>query len=96
MINRSWKGTPNEASAPLDKGIPIEGPSNVAEIGEEVPLRVVAAPVLPLRPVDTEPSRKRLPDQVLLSTYVPPHERIHPPTGMVAPNLEGAREIIHR
>ena len=27
--------------------------------------------------------------------YVPPHERIHPPTGLVASNLEGAREIIH-
>ena len=33
---------------------------------------------------------------MLLSTYVPPHERIAPPTGMVAPDLEGAREIIHR
>ena len=32
----------------------------------------------------------------MLSTYVPSHERIHPSMGMVAPNLEGAREIIHR
>ena len=75
------EGTPNKASAPLDEGIPVG---------------VAAAPVLPLRPVDTEPRRKRLLDQVLLSTYVPLHERIHPPTGMIAPNLEGAREIIHR
>ena len=35
-------------------------------------------------------SRKRLPDQVLLSTYVPPQERVHPPTGMVAPDPKGA------
>ena len=28
--------------------------------------------------------------------YVPPHERIHPSMGMVAPDLEGAWEIIHR
>ena len=45
------------------------------------------------RPVDTAPSRKRLPDRVLLSLYVPPHERIHPPTGMVAPELEGRSSI---
>ena len=30
-----------------------------------------------------------------MSTYVSPHEKIHPPAGMVTPDLEGAREIIH-
>ena len=81
--------------APLEEAIPIEGPSNVDEIGEEALFGVAVAPMLQIRPEDTEPSRKRLPDMVLLSTYVPPHERIHPPMGMVAPDLEGAREIIH-
>ena len=33
---------------------------------------------------------------MLLSTYVPPYERVHPPTGMVALDLEGAKEINHR
>ena len=51
--------------------------------------------MLPPKPVDTEPSRKRLPDRLLLSTYVSPQERIHPSTSMVAPDLEGALEIIH-
>ena len=52
--------------------------------------------ILPPRPTDTKSSRKRPFEQVMLSTYFPPHERIHPPMGMVALNLEGAQEIIHR
>ena len=95
MISQSWKVSPNEAGAPLEEGIPTGGPSNVDEIGEEDPLGVATTSMLHLRPADTEPSRKRLPEWVLLSTYVPPHERIHPPTGMVALDLEGAMEIIH-
>ena len=72
------------------------GPSNVDEIGEGAPSRVAAAPMLWPNPADTESSRKRLPDRVLLSMYISSQERIHPPTGMVAPTSEGAREIIHR
>ena len=44
---------------------------NVDEIREKAPLGVAAASMLPPRPVDTEPSRKRLPNRLLLSTYVP-------------------------
>ena len=90
------EGTPTEVSAPQEEGIPVGGPSNVDEIGEEAPLGVVATPMLPPKLVDTEPSRKRLLDRVLLSTYVQPQERIHPPMGMVAPDLKGAWEIIYR
>ena len=89
------EGAPNEVGAPLEEAISIGGPSNVDEIGEEAPLGVAVAPMLQPRPEDTDPSRKRLPDWVLPSTYVALHERIHPPMGMVAPDLEGAREIIH-
>ena len=60
------------------------------EIGEEAPLGVAATSMLPPRPADTDPNRKSLLYRVLLSKYVPPQERIHPPTGMVAPNPEGA------
>ena len=66
------EGAPNEAGTPLDKEIPAGMPSNVDEIGEEAPSRVAAAPMLPPMPVDTEPSRKRLPDRVLLSMYLFP------------------------
>ena len=89
------EGVPNEASASLEEGILIGGPPNVNKIGEKVPSGVTATPVLPPRSTDTEPSIKRLFDQLLLNTYVPSYGRIHPPTGMVAPNLEGALEIIH-
>ena len=72
------------------RGSRFWGPSNVEEIGEEPPLGVAVVLMLPPRLADTEPSKKRLHEQVLLSTYVPPQERVHPPTGMVAPDPEGA------
>ena len=61
------EGTPNVVGAPLEKGIPVGGPSNVDKIGEGSPSRVVAASILSPRPVDTIFSRRRPPDQVLLS-----------------------------
>ena len=90
------ESTPNEAGASLEKEILTRGPPNVDEIGERAPSRVDAAPMLLPRPVDTELNRNRLPDRLLLSTYVPLQERIHPPMGMVALDPEGALEIIHR
>ena len=52
--------------------------------------------MIPPRPENTEPCRKRLPDRLLMSKYVPREERIHPLMGMVAPDPEGALEIIYR
>ena len=89
------EATPSEAGAPLKEGILVRGPSNVDEIGEGSPSGVTATPILSPKFADTVFSRRRLPDQVLRSTYVPSQERIHPPAGMVAHDLEGAREIIH-
>ena len=88
------EGAPNEAGAPLEEGILIGGPSNVNKIREGTPSGVAEALILSPKPTDTESSRKRPPDQVLLSTYVPLQERIHPLVGMVALDLESAREII--
>ena len=90
------EGAPNEAGASLEEGIPIEGPSNVDEIREETSSGVDVALILLPRPVDTEPSRKRPLDRLLLSKYIPPQERVHPLTGMVALDLEGSLETIHR
>ena len=89
------EGALNEASASLEEGILVGGPPNVDEIREKAPSGVPTALMLPPRLVDTEPIRKRLLDRLLLSMYVPPQERIYPPTGMVAPDPEGALEIIH-
>ena len=66
------EGAPSEAGAPLEEGILVGGPFNVNEIGQGAPSGVAAPLVLPPRPIDTESSRKRLPDRVLLSTYIPP------------------------
>ena len=66
------EGAPNEVGASLEEGIPAGGPLNVDKIGENGPSRVATAPMLPPKPADTKPSRKRLLDRLLLSTYVPP------------------------
>ena len=89
------EGAPKKDSAPQEEEIPTGGPS-VDEIGEGSSSGVVVALIPPPKPANTIPSRRRMSEQVLLSTYVPPHERIPPPTGMVALDLEGAQEIIHR
>ena len=69
------EGAPRETGAPLKEGIPTRGPSNVDEIGEGSPLGVVVAPIRPPKPVRTVSSKRTPPDHVLLSMYVPPHER---------------------
>ena len=84
------EGDPNEVGASLEEGIPVEGPPYVDEIGEKALSGVAVASMLPPRPVDTVPRRKRLFDRLLLSMYVPLQERIHPSTGMVAVDLEDA------
>ena len=88
------EGAPSGVGVPLEEGIPIGCPS-VDEIGEGSTLGVAAAPLLPPRPANTVLRRRRPPDQFLLSTYIPPYERIHLPADMGALDLEGAREIIH-
>ena len=89
------EGVPNEAGASLKEGIPIGGHLNVDKIRENAPSGAIAPMMLPPKPADIEPSRKRLVNQLLLSTFVSPQERIHPLTGMVAHDPEGALEIIH-
>ena len=91
---RALEGTPNEANATLE-GVPVVSPSNVDGIGDEVPIGVSDASVLQPRSTSAGSSKKRSPGQLSLSTYVPPYERIHPPTRMVVANLEGTWEIIH-
>ena len=90
------KDCPNEVGASLKKGVPVVSSLNIEEVRERAPSGVVTAPVLPPKPASTELNKKWLPDRVLLSTYVPPLERIHPSMGMVAPNPEGVLEIVHR
>ena len=68
---------------------------NVEEVGAGTPSGVVTALVPPPKPTGTGPSNKQLPDRVLLSTYVPPLERVHPSMGMVPSDPKGVLEIVH-
>ena len=87
---------PVEANIPLEEEVPIVNPPSVEEVGMGAPSGVVIAPAPPPKPPKAKPSKKRLPNQVLVSMYVPPLERIHPSTDMVAPNLEDVLKIVRR
>ena len=68
----------NEANTPLDEGVLDASPPNVEVVGMGAPSGVVTALAPPLKSTSTGPSKKRLPYRVLVSTYVPPLERVHP------------------
>ena len=80
------EGSPNEAGATLEEGVLITGPSDVYEIRDEALPGLADAPVCPPKSTGVGSSRKRMPDRLLLSTYVSSLERIHPSKGMVAPD----------
>ena len=85
----------NEANTPLEEGVVVASPPSVEEVGMGAPLRVATAPVPSPKPTGASPSKKRLPDQVLVSMYVPPLEKVHSLTDMVAPDLEDMLKIVH-
>ena len=86
----------NEANIPLEGEVSAVSPPSVEEVGMGVPSRVVIPPASQPRPTSVGPSKKRLPDRVLVSMYVPPLERVHPSIDMVAPDLYDVLKIVHR
>ena len=95
--DRASHDQPSLAGASLEEGISVVSSPNVEKVGEGPPLiRVVITLVPPPKPTGTGPSKKQLLNQILLSTYVPPLERVHPLTGMVAPDPKGLLEIVLR
>ena len=62
----------------------------------EAPLEVAAALLFLTRLESAGPHRPRMLDPLLLSSYVPPQEWFPPSASIMAPNLEGAWEIIDR
>ena len=60
------------------------------------PSRVVIALAPPLKSIGVEPSKKWLPDQVLVSTYVLPLKMVHPLMDMVVLDLKDVLKIVHR
>ena len=86
----------NETDAPLDEGVWDVSPSNVKEVGMGAPSRVVTTPTPPPKPTSVGPSRKQMPDQVMVSTYVSPLERVPPSTNMMASDFEDVLKLIRR
>ena len=60
------------------------------------PLGVVIAPASPPRLAGSGPSKKRFPDRVIVSMYVPPLEMVRPSLDMEALGLEDVLKIGHR
>ena len=58
------------------------------------PSGVIAAPAPSPKPTGTGPTKKRLPDRVIVSMYVQPLERVHPSTNMVGLDLEDMLKIV--
>ena len=56
----------------------------------EAPLEVVFALTFSTRLVSVSPRKPRMPGRLLLSSYVPSQEWVHPLVDTVAPSLEGA------
>ena len=83
---------------PIEEGVLTTSPSNVEEVGTGALSGVVTAPAHPPPPKSTgiEPNKKRLPNRVMVSMYVPPLERVHPSTDTVAPDLENVLKIVYR
>ena len=93
MTNRPLGVCLNEANIPLEGEVPTVSLPSVEEVGMGAPSRVVIA-ITPLpKPTDAEPNKKRLLDRVLVSTYVPPPERVHPLTDMVTQDIEDVLKI---
>ena len=87
---------PVEANASLDEGVPTTSPRDVEEVEMDPPSGVVTTPEPLLKSTGARPCKKLLPDQVLVTTYVPPLERVHSLTVREVPDLEDVLKVIYR
>ena len=84
----------DKANTPMEEGVPIASPPSVEEVGMDATSGVVSTPAPLPKSTGTGPSKKRLPDRVLVSTNVPPLERVYPSTDIAAPDLKDALNIV--
>ena len=82
-----------KANTPLNKGVPATSPLNVGEVRIDALSGVVTTPVPLPRSIGAGPRKKRFPYRVLVSTYVPPLERVHPSTVKGGFGSRGRAEI---
>ena len=69
-----------KANTPLNEGVSAASLLNVGEVGMDALSGVVTTPAPLPRSTGAGLRKKRFPDRVLVSTYVPPLERVHPST----------------
>ena len=83
-----------EACASLEDGVPAEGPPNADGVMGESLSEIVVGPSFLARLANACPHRPRLPNRLMLGSYVLPKEWDNPSVDIVAPSLKAAREII--
>ena len=87
--------TSKETCSPSEDGIPTGGSPSAEEVVVEAPLKVAAALSFSAKLTSVNPHKTRMPNWLLLSSYVPPQEWVQLSVDTMAPGLEGAREIIN-
>ena len=86
----------NETETPLKKGVPTVNLSNVEEVGTCTPSGVITTPTPSPKSTSSGPSRKRMPDRVVVRMYLLPLERVPPSADMVVPNIKDMLKLIRR
>ena len=72
----------------------VEGSSNVDQVVGEAPSEVVVDPTFLARLAKVDPRRARMPNRIVLSSFVQLMERDRPSVDTPAPSLEAAQSII--
>ena len=85
-----------EVSKVLEDGVPAKGPFDTDRVARETPSEIAGGPLFSARLANASPERARLPNRMVLGSYVPLQECGRPLLDMVAPSPEVVREIINR
>ena len=83
-----------EACASLEDGVPAREPHNGNRVVGEAPSEIVVGSSFSARHADAYPRKPRLPNRLMLGSYVLPQEWDCLLMDTVAPGSEAAREII--
>ena len=83
-----------EACALLEDGVPTRGPPNADGVVGEAPSKIVVGPSFSARLSNVSPRRPRMPNRLMLSSYILPYEWDRPLADMVAPRPKAARKIM--
>ena len=100
MLCRLWRGTSQDASteacASLEDGVLVGGPPNADGVVGEAPSEIVVGLSFSTRLANAGPRRPRLPNWLMLGSYVLSQEWDRPLTDIVALGPKVSWEIIDR